>query len=190
MHTDTFEPFWGGQKLAYSLSAKSLKRLKPNYRLIDELPCPPEDATALSPLDNFTDKNGNSRHNSKAKGTTTTATNKGKRGPRAASAKTNGKTTNKKATTTTAAANRKKATVAQKAPRASKPGAANGKSNAVNGGTSTNAPTIAQPTAPPRRAKTAREAYEECMAIKDGLHLRGPTSDEEETTTDDNSDSD
>lgn len=162
--------------------------MKPNYRLIDQLPCPsPEDdTTALSALENLTDKNGNSRYQP------TTVKNKGKGGRgRAGPVKTNGRATKKAATAT--ATNRKKTTTAQKVPRAPKSGAGNDKPNAnanANGGigTTTTASTTAQPTGRPR-SKTAREAYEACMAKKDDLHLRGPTSDEEETTTDDDSDS-
>ncbi|GAM39025.1 hypothetical protein TCE0_034r10233 [Talaromyces pinophilus] len=201
LHTDTFEPFWGDQRLAYTLSAKSLKRLKPNYKLINQIPCPsPDDdaTTALSSsLGNLTDQNVNSRNQP-----TTTAKNKGKggRGSRAATAKTNGRAPRKATTTTTAAANRKRATVAQKAPKTAKSGAGNGKSNAnanvtatVNGVTSTTNTTVPATTA--RRTgrpqgKTPQEAYVECMAQKDDMHIRGPTSDEEETSIDDDSDSD
>lgn len=191
LHTDTFEPFWGDQKLLYSLSAKSLKRLKPDYKLIDQLPCPTDDdSTSLSPLENVTNNQGNARNQP------TTAKNKGKGGRgRAAPAKTNGRAPRKVTAATTT--NCKRATVAQKAPKTAKAGAGNGKSypNAsakVNGtvDSSTTAPaTIVLRTGRPR-GKTAREAFVECMAKKDDMHVRGPTSDEEETTTDDDSDSD
>ncbi|EEA27759.1 hypothetical protein TMatcc_003944 [Talaromyces marneffei ATCC 18224] len=191
LHTDTFEPFWGDQRLAYSLPAKSLKRLKSNYRLIDQLPCPPDDeeSTAASAPENLTDKNGTSRQKSKAEGAAATNKGKGKRGPRAAPAKVTGKQTKKAATT---AATRKRPTVAQKAPKTPKSTAGNRKRNTANGveGASTTVPATAAPP-PLRHAMTPREAYEACMAVKDGIHLRGPTSDEEETTTDDDdSDSD
>lgn len=190
LHTDTFEPFWGDQKLSYSLSAKSLKRLKPDYRLIDRLPCPTvEDSTALAPLQSLTDKQGNSRNQP------TTAKNKGKGGRGlAAPAKANGKARRK---VTAAAANRKRRTVAQKAPKTAKAATGNGvsKPNAnanANGtvGTTTTAPaTTALRTRRPV-GKTAREAYVEHMAKGDDMHLRGPTSDEEESTADeDGSDS-
>lgn len=193
LHTDTFEPFWGDQRLAYTLSAKSLKRLKPNYKLIDQIPCPSpdDDAKALSSaLENSTDQTVNSRNQP------TTAKNKGKggRGSRAAPAKTKGRAAPKKATTTATAAKRKKTTVvAQKAPKTAKAGAGNGKSNANanananNTGVSTTVPaTISQRTGRPI-GKPPREAYADCMAQEDDLHIRGPTSDEEETTTDDDS---
>lgn len=158
--------------------------MKPNYRLIDQLPCPTdEDSTALAPLQSLTDKQGNSRNQP------TTAKNKGKGGRgRAAPPKANGKAPRK---VTAALANRKRGTVAQKAPKTAEAAADNGvsKPNAnvnANGTVSTTTTALATTALRTRRpvGKTAREAYMEHIAKGDDMHVRGPTSDEEESTAD------
>ncbi|EED23882.1 conserved hypothetical protein [Talaromyces stipitatus ATCC 10500] len=185
LHTNTFEPFWADQRLAYSLPAKSLRRLTPQYNLIDELPCPSDDDT-LSTLENFTDKKGKPRHKSAAD----TTARRGRGRPKAAPAKMNGKGK---------AGTGKAGTVAMKAPksqaaRPSQSGADNNKSKA--NGNNPNAPTTPVQAQPLRTAsgklistKTARESFLECMAQGSSMKICGPSSDEESTTTDDDSDS-
>lgn len=189
MHTDTFESFWFEQKRAYHLPDKSLQRLEPQYSLIEGISCPQTTDSSSSSVSDISSpeyfKNG-----------------KKKRGPAKKEKKP------KKKSNQPLQPIKKNARVAKKATSASKPRPA----PAVRGqGRQTQAKSkpkaivtlITKPRdetksalvkeeeevtteSATRRPLSAREAFQACMARReDDLHLRGPTSDEEETEDDD-----
>lgn len=182
----------------YDLPTKSVKRLTPNYRLIEKLPCPPgnaggtdgggegeEDADYDENIDNFIPKP-----------IAVTKPVKGKAGNRqpATTRQTKGATAKKATTMTTAAtttARKNSKALSARTPLPTKTTLGDTSSDQMNlMNKPTKRPYTYKIENSPKRPKSAREAYLEC--IQQGLNdpsMRGPSSDEEMTTTDDEDES-
>jgi hypothetical protein len=207
MHTNTFETFWSEQKLAYDLPDKSLRRLEPEYSLMDEVVCPQDDSdispslSAVENLPNNDNSSGKEEANAPAKKParagkkkTTDNNNKETKPRQPLSNKKNAqpiatKAPRKRATTKaqTAAkapktapttANPKKTTTRKPTAKTAKP---TGVVKNVSPKKDAHAPTSLAISVPPRGPLSAREAYEQCMARhQNEPKLRGPSSGEDD----------